>query len=100
MDEKEMWGWGYLCIVCMPCLAWILPSLRLVSVVFGTAIPTSLYIIGEIFTYTCTQYYIATFVIHSLTSGFECAMLQGCRLWLCRYKIKFSLHDSRSTIMA
>ena len=36
--------WGYLCSLCMSCLAWSLPSLFLVSVGFGTGIPTSLYI--------------------------------------------------------
>ena len=37
---------------CMSCLAWSLPSIYLVSVVFGTAIPTSLNILGNVF-HTC-----------------------------------------------
>ena len=37
----------------MPCLACTLPSLYVVPVVFGTAIPTSLYSLGNVF-YTCT----------------------------------------------
>ena len=37
-----------MCSLCMPCLACTLPPLSiLVSVVFGTAIPTSLYIFGR-----------------------------------------------------
>ena len=35
-------GGGYLCSPCILCFAWTLPSPYLVSVVFGTAIPTSL----------------------------------------------------------
>ena len=35
----------------MPCLSCTLPSLHLFSVVFGTAIPTSLYIFGKCFSY-------------------------------------------------
>ena len=37
-----------LCITCLPCT---LPSLHLVSVVFGTAIATSLYIFSKCFSY-------------------------------------------------
>ena len=41
LKQKEMQGWGYLCSFCITCLACTLPSIHLVSVVFGTAIPTS-----------------------------------------------------------
>ena len=37
--------------LCMPCLACTLPSLYLVFVVSGAAIPTSLYIFGKCFSY-------------------------------------------------
>ena len=46
-----MKGWGYLCSLFTTCLACTLPSVHLVSVVFGTAIPTSLYIFGKYFSY-------------------------------------------------
>ena len=39
----------------MPCLAYTMPFLNLVSVVFGTAIPTSLYILETVF-YTSLFY--------------------------------------------
>ena len=40
-----------MCSPFITCLACTLPSLHLVSVVFGTAIPTSLYIFGKCFSY-------------------------------------------------
>ena len=40
-----------MCSLFISCLACTLPSLHLVSVVFGTAIPTSLYIFGKCFSY-------------------------------------------------
>ena len=43
-----MHKWGCLCSLFVTCLAFILPSLHLVSVVIDTAIPTSLYIFGKI----------------------------------------------------
>ena len=39
--KRKMKGWGCLCSLFITCLACTLPSLHLVSVVFGTAIPTS-----------------------------------------------------------
>ena len=42
-----------MCSLCITCLACTLPSLHLVSVVFGMAIPTSLYIFGKCFIYFC-----------------------------------------------
>ena len=38
-----------MCSLCIPCLVHALPTLNLVSVVSGTAIPTRLYSFGECF---------------------------------------------------
>ena len=45
------------CVVCMPCLVCILPPLHLLSVVFGIAIPYTLYMFGicSSITYLCTN---------------------------------------------
>ena len=51
-EAKQLQGWGYLCSLCITCLACILLSLHLVAVVFGTAIPTTLYIFLEML-FTC-----------------------------------------------
>ena len=49
--QYYMYVWrGYLS-VCIICFACILPSLHLVAVVLGTAIPASLYIFGKCFSY-------------------------------------------------
>ena len=45
--EKERCRDGVTCSLCMPCLACTLPSMYVVSVVFGTATATSLYIFGK-----------------------------------------------------
>ena len=42
-------GMGYLCSPFIACLACTLPILHLVPVVFVTAIPTSLYILKDVF---------------------------------------------------
>ena len=47
--KRKMYGWGCLCSLLITCLACTLPYLHLVSVVFGTAIPTSLNIFGKMF---------------------------------------------------
>ena len=51
--EKRRCRYEVTCVVfaCPVLSACILPSLHLVSVVFGTAIPTSLYIFGKCFLY-------------------------------------------------
>ena len=91
-EEKKMWGWGYLCSLCMPCLACTLPSLYLVSVVFGTAIPISHNIFGKCFLhlytsikYTCTHFVVCKLPINAEASpclagkvqrdGLACCML-------------------------
>ena len=61
-QKRCTYRWCYLCSLCMPCLACTLPSLHLVSVVFGTAIPTSLYVFG-IRSYTCICLYVHTAIL-------------------------------------
>ena len=45
---------GVTCVVL--CVACTLPSIYIVCVVFGTAIPTSLHIFGECFSYLCNMH--------------------------------------------
>ena len=45
---------GVTCVVL--CVACTLPSIYIVCVVFGTAIPTSLYIFGKCFSYLCNMH--------------------------------------------
>ena len=63
-EKRKMWGWGCLCSLFITCLACTLPSLHLVSVVFGTAIPTSLYILENIF-HTCLCTFSCT-IVHKM----------------------------------
>ena len=58
-----------MCSLFISCLACTLPSLHLVSVVFGTAIPTSLYIFGKCFSYFI---YFAT-----LFTALSCPLLEA-----------------------
>ena len=59
----------------MPCLACTLPSLYLVSVVFGTAIPTSLYIFGKCFSYL---YMCPSLYLYRHTYIHVCAYIHKC----------------------
>ena len=53
MHEKKMKGWGYIFVQCLYAL-----SLHLVSELFGTAIPTSLYIFEK-----CIYFFVSFFAV-------------------------------------
>ena len=82
LTKKE----GYLCSVCMPCLY----TYNVVSVVFGTAIPTSLNIFGKCFMYLFVSFFCCTIAHHiggcsssSLPSGTNKQTCDHRQLLLC-----------------
>ena len=89
-EKREMWGWGYLCSLCMPCPACTLPFLYLVPVVFGTAILTCVYrVIHVVHVYICMSSYV---VCHAFVSVCTCTFnvsslsdVHGVQVFACSY---------------